>query len=157
MRKPLLQIVLGISTVTAAVLGLWATFAPRSFYDDFPGGGRHWVSLNGPYNEHFIRDFGSLQLALAVVTGVALVSLVPLLVRTAAVAGLAFSVPHLVYHLRHIDVYSSTDKVVNAVSLTGAVVFALVALALSGSARGPEQVQTGEPASPGATTARSGS
>ena len=157
MRDLVLRIVLAVSTVTAAVLGVWATFAPRSFYVDFPGGGRHWISLNGPYNEHFIRDFGSLQLALAVVTGVALVSLVPLLVRTAAVAGLAFSVPHLVYHLRHIDVYNSTDQVINAVSLAGAVLFALIALVLSGTAPGRAQDQRDAPAAPGATTARSDS
>ena len=40
---------------------------PRSFYDDFPGAGRTWVAVDGPYNEHLVRDVGGLNLALAFV------------------------------------------------------------------------------------------
>ena len=48
------------------VVGVWALLAPQSFYDDFPGGGRSWVSVFPPYNEHLVRDVGGLNLALAV-------------------------------------------------------------------------------------------
>ena len=41
--------------------------APKSFYEDFPGAGRVWVAVDGPYNEHLVRDVGSLNLALAFV------------------------------------------------------------------------------------------
>jgi hypothetical protein len=156
MRDLALRIILGVSTFTAGMLGIWATLSPRGFYDTFPGGGRHWISLNGPYNEHFIRDFGALNLALAVVTGVALVTLVPLLVRTAAVAGLAFAVPHLVYHLRHLDVFSGTDKAVNAVLLTGSVVLSVLALVLSAEPA-PGPAPTAGQGGPGGAAARSGS
>ena len=40
----------------ALVVGVWALVLPRSFYDDFPAAGRHWVSALGPYNEHLVRD-----------------------------------------------------------------------------------------------------
>lgn len=112
-------------------LGLWATFSPRSFYDDFPGGGRSWVAADGPYNEHLVRDFGALNLALTAVVVVALVTRAPAAIRAAALAWLVFSVPHLVYHVRHRDLYDMDDKVLNLVSLTGAVVLALVVLVLS--------------------------
>jgi hypothetical protein len=59
------RLVLGIGNIP---VGVWATFVPRSFYDDFPGFGRHWVQVDGPYNEHLVRDFGAVNLALAVVT-----------------------------------------------------------------------------------------
>ena len=44
--------------VVGGSTGLWATLSPRSFYDEFPGGGRAWVAADGPYNEHLVRDFG---------------------------------------------------------------------------------------------------
>ena len=53
--------------LSALQLGLWARRRAESFYDDFPGFGRQWVSVDGPYNEHLVRDFGSSHLALAVV------------------------------------------------------------------------------------------
>lgn len=45
---------------------------PRSFYDDFPGGGIAWVSVDGPYNEHLIRDIGAWSLGTTVVVLAAL-------------------------------------------------------------------------------------
>src|SRR5436190_20767172 len=93
------RIVLALLAISALVVGLWAQFAPRSFYDSFPGGGRHWVSVDGPYNEHLVRDVGGLNLALAVITIAAQVWLGPRLVSTAAVAWLVYSVPHFLYHL----------------------------------------------------------
>jgi len=53
------------------------------------------------------------------------------MVRTASVGYLVFGIPHLVYHLRHLDVFNSTDKVINAVILSLAVLAALLALLLS--------------------------
>jgi nucleoside-diphosphate-sugar epimerase len=105
----------------ALQIGFWASLAPRSFYDDFPGGGRVWVAVDGPYNEHFVRDFGALNLALAVLTLVALVRLSPTLVRVAAGAWLAYGIPHLVYHLRHLEPYGTGDAVANVTALALAV------------------------------------
>jgi hypothetical protein len=109
-------------------LGVWATFAPRSFYDDFPGAGRHWVAADGPYNEHLVRDFGSLNLALTVVVAVALVTRARPAVLAAALGWLVFSVPHFVYHARHLDIYDTSDKVLNMFGLGGAIVLSVVVL-----------------------------
>ena len=122
--------ILAILTLTALQLGVWAAFAPRSFYDDFPGGGRAWVAADGPYNEHLVRDFGSLNLALLVITAVALWKLTPLLVRTAAAAWLVYSVPHFVYHLRHLEPYDTFDAVANVITLGLTVALPIVLLAL---------------------------
>ena len=125
------RVVLALWAAVSVQLAIWATFAPRSFYDDYPGFGREWVRVNGPYNEHFVRDFGALNLALAVVTIAALVTLSRPMVVAVAVAWLAWSVPHLVYHLRHLDVFSSGDKVVNVFLLASLPVLAVVILVLT--------------------------
>ena len=129
------RVLLWLSAVASVQIGLWAALAPRSFYDDFPGGGRSWVSADGPYNEHLVRDFGDLNLALAVVLGVAAWTVVPVLVRTAAVAYAVYGLPHLVYHLRHLDVYGTGDKIANVVSLVLALLLAVVGAALLESRR----------------------
>jgi hypothetical protein len=117
MHRTISRVILALLAVTALILGLWAEFAPRAFYDDFPGGGRTWVSADGPYNEHLVRDFGALNLAMAFLLIVALVHLTPVLVRTAAISSLLFAIPHFVYHARHLDVLSSSDKLANMVTL----------------------------------------
>lgn len=134
-RSAVVKTALAISAGSAIVLGLWATFDPRGWYDTFPGGGRAWVAADGPYNEHLVRDFGGLQLALAVVTVGALVKFTPALVRIAGLAIVAFGTPHLVYHLRHLDVYTGIDRTMNAMSLTGAVVLGLIVLLVPIAAR----------------------
>jgi len=131
-RDRVVRVVLAVWAVASVQLGIWATFAPRSFFDDYPGFGRHWVRVDGPYNEHLVRDFGALNLALAIVTIAALVTLSRPMVIAVAVAWLAWSVPHLVYHLRHLDVFSSTDdKVLNVVALSALPVLAVVVLVLT--------------------------
>ena len=128
MHERLARIVLAVLAVSGAIVGLWATFAPRSFYDDFPGGGRSWVAPDGPFNEHLVRDVGSLNLALTVLTVAAAIMLVRSLVVVAALGWLAYGIPHLVYHLRHRDVYDTGDQVANLVSLALIPVLAVVAL-----------------------------
>ena len=51
--------------VNGAVVGIWALFFPQAFYDSFPGMGRSWVSVDGPFNEHLVRDVGGSFLSLA--------------------------------------------------------------------------------------------
>ncbi len=112
------------------VLGLWATLAPRAFYDDFPGLGRHWIDVDGPYNEHLIRDIGELWLGVAAVALVALVSGGPLVTRLVGLVVVTFSAPHLVYHLATPEPAGTTDRLLSLGGLAAAVVAgALVAVA----------------------------
>lgn len=82
-------------------VGIQATFTPRSFYDDFPLG-RGWVGMDGAYNQHLVRDVGSLNLALVVLVFAAIFVSTRVLARTAMLAWLVNAVPHFVYHVRHI-------------------------------------------------------
>jgi nucleoside-diphosphate-sugar epimerase len=132
-RRSLLRGLLGILALSSLAVGAWAELAPRSFYDGFPGFGRHWVAVDGPFNEHLMRDFGALNLAMFTLLLVAAVNLAPVVVRTAAAAALVFATPHLLYHLAHLDVLSTPDRVANVVVLALTVALPLAVLALSRS------------------------
>ena len=121
-RSRWLVVALVVLAGTALLVGVWAQFFPHGFYTSFPGMGGQWVAVDGPYNEHLVRDVGGLNLALAVVTIVALVHRTSVLVRTAALAWLVYSVPHFAYHSAHLDLYDGTDIVLLIVSLAMAVV-----------------------------------
>jgi hypothetical protein len=128
--------ILAILAIVSLQLGAWATVAPRNFYDTFPGAGHHWVAVDGPYNQHLMRDFGGLNLALGIVLAVAAVTLGRTIVRTATAAALASGVPHLLYHATHTSVLATTgDKVGTLVPLALWVVGAAVVLAGSAQAR----------------------
>jgi len=123
-----IRIALGYLSLTNLQLGLWALLAPQSFYDDFPGLGRAWVAVDGPYNEHFVRDFGALNLALLVLFVSAAITLSRPLVVTASVAALVWGIPHLGYHVFNTETLESTSDVV--ASLGGLALFAAIPLAL---------------------------
>jgi uncharacterized membrane protein HdeD (DUF308 family) len=127
-RRLVVRLALGAIAAVAVVVGVWAAFFPRSFYDGFPGFGRVWVAADGPFNEHLVRDVGQLILALAVVTVVAVVVPVAPLVRAVGAAWLVQGLPHLVYHASHLELYDTIDGVLNLVSLTVLVVLAVIAL-----------------------------
>lgn len=124
LRKVALVVIAG----GALLVGVWAQLFPRSFYDDFPGAGRVWVAVDGPYNEHLVRDVGGLQLALALVAIVALVTGSVLVARLAGAGALVYGVPHLVYHATHLDAFDTADKVAMIGSLGLAVLAAVVAV-----------------------------
>jgi hypothetical protein len=131
MAERIARIALALLAVQGLVVGLWAAISPRSFYDEFPGGGRTWVAADGPYNEHLVRDFGDLNLALAAVTVVAVLVMSRALVLAAGLGWIVYQAPHLVYHLRHLDVYETPDQIVSIASLVLALALPTVAVVAS--------------------------
>jgi hypothetical protein len=132
-----LRVLLGILGVSGATVGAWAAFAPRSFYDDFPGFGQIWVAVDGPYNEHLVRDVGALNLALVAVTVCAFVMLSRATILATALAWLAYGIPHVVYHARHLDVFDGAEAVavIGGVASTSVVAVVLLWLERSRVAR----------------------
>src|SRR5204863_10143100 len=129
------RILLLLLAIPALEIGIWATLAPQSFFNSFPGGGRHWVAVDGPFNEHLVRDFGALNLALACVLIVALVVGSRLLVTTPAVAYLLWAVPHALYHFFNMGVLDSSDQIANGVSLAFSIVLPIAILVLAQKTR----------------------
>ena len=144
----LVPVALVVLAASSAVVGLWAQAFPRSFYDDFPGLGRVWVAVDGPFNEHLVRDVGGLNLGLAFVAALALVTASPVAARAAGGAALIYGVPHLAYHALNTEGFAATDVAAMFTSLTATVVAAIAALApgRSGGGAGAE-APAGAPAS----------
>lgn len=99
----LVQIGLWAMALFALLAGAQQQFTPRAFYDTFPGFGLQWVCIDGPYNEHLLRDLGGANLALAVVILFAIVRPSVGLVRAVAGAMLVTQVPYFIYHAAHLD------------------------------------------------------
>jgi hypothetical protein len=102
---------MAVVAVTPALVGIWATVSPRGFYDGFPGGGHHWVSAVGPYDEHLVRDVGALYLGALVLLVLAWAWLERRLVQAALISTAVASLPHLIYHLTALDGFSAGDAV----------------------------------------------
>ncbi|MER7927566.1 hypothetical protein ABTY96_31280 [Streptomyces sp. NPDC096057] len=110
---------LGLLAVVSLYTGLWAYFSPSGWYANFPGLGLKWLPPLGPYNEHLVKDAGSMFLALACLTIIALRQVRNTrLVQTTGAVWLVFNVPHISYHVQHLDMYGTRDQVLNAVSLS---------------------------------------
>jgi len=128
----LLRAGLMLMAAVEGVLGLWTALAPRSFYDDVPT-----VDLAPPFSEHLMRDFGGATLGLAIALTAAAVWLERHLVVVALLAYLAWSVPHLMFHVGHLEGATSLQATVLVVLLVGSVVLPLALLTLSRRADPP--------------------
>lgn len=119
--------------LAASTLGgsLWALPFPRSFYDDFPVPGWDWVSTLGPYNEHLVRDYGAMNLALCVLLVSAVIFLEKRLVQAALLTYLAFAIPHFLFHAAQTHHFSAFHNALQLGSLGVLVLLPLVLLALT--------------------------
>jgi AhpD family alkylhydroperoxidase len=109
------------------LIGVWGLIAPHGFYDAFPGGGRHWLSAYGPYDEHLVRDFAALNLALGFLLVISTLTLDRRLVQGALGAVAVYSAPHLGFHLAHPHALGTSD---NVLSDSGLALNLLVPLAM---------------------------
>ena len=122
------RIVLAITAALGLYVGIWAAAFPQGFHTAFPGFGLMWVSVDGPYNEHLIRDVGGLYLAVAAATIYAAFSRSVAPTRAVGIAWTVFGIPHLAYHLHHLEGLSTIDIIGNVLSLGGSVLLGLALL-----------------------------
>lgn len=113
---------LWILSALALTTGVWALLLPSEWYSSFPdgiadGGFQQWILMDGPFNEHFIRDVGALNLALAAAGIYAAISGSLATARVVAVAWVVFSAPHLLYHLQHLHGLPPLDAIAEPISL----------------------------------------
>ncbi|WP_406149575.1 hypothetical protein [Streptomyces sp. NBC_01012] len=128
MSITLRRALLALLALVGLYTGGWAYVAPAHWYAHFPGFGFSWLPQLGPYNMHLAKDDGAMFLALA---ALALLTIRyarhTLIVQLTATAWLVFNVLHCVYHLQHLHVYDTVDKVLN-VLLLGLLVLITAAL-----------------------------
>jgi hypothetical protein len=117
MRSPTsARVALCLPFVAALTIGLTATVAPRTFYDDFPFVA-HWVELLPPYNEHVVTDVGGLYLGFAVLFAWAAWTLERTLVRAVCVGWLLTAAIHLAFHASHLASFGTADAIAEIVTL----------------------------------------
>lgn len=104
---------------------------PRSFYHDFPVPGRGWISTLGPYNEHLVRDYGAMNLAMGVLLVSAAISLERRLSQVALLTYLAFATPHFVFHAAQTHHFSPFHNAVQLGSLGFLVLLPVALLVLT--------------------------
>jgi hypothetical protein len=123
----------GLAVLSLASLstGAWAFFAPRSFYADFPGAGRQWVSLLPPFNEHLTTDVGGFYLAFAMLFAWAAVTLARQLIVPLLCAYLLASGLHVGYHLAHLEGYPAFDAVGQTLGFALLIAVALAVLVIA--------------------------
>jgi alkylhydroperoxidase family enzyme len=124
-RQTASRIVLVLVGAAQAEIGIWATAAPRSFFDNYPGFGHHWVAMLGPYNEHLVRDYAAAELGFALLLVLAAAWFDRRVVLAAGSAFLLGTLPHFIYHLTTTGAMSTTDNVASL----GSFVAELVAVA----------------------------
>lgn len=131
MRRLILRAGLLVGLLVQLASGVWPLLWPRHFYATFPIPGHPWQAWQPAYNEHLIRDFGALNLVLALLFAVAAYTMDTLMTRTALVGYLIFAVPHLIFHLNHLHGLPIVDAVAQVVSLSIGVAGPIFLLALT--------------------------
>src|SRR5207244_8509710 len=101
------RVILQVLALSGLYIGAWGLANPRSFFRSFPGFGRHWTAVDGPYNQHLVRDVAAFYAALAVLAIVAAVTAEPRLIWITGCVWVVFRVPHLAYHASHLDKYGT--------------------------------------------------
>lgn len=101
----LIFIILAFNVVFLSVNGIFMIVAPETWYELVPD-----VTDTGPFNQHFIRDIGIIQLFLGVAFGVGVIRL-ELRVGLWAAATL-WLIAHAVFHLWEVAVGICTPSVI---------------------------------------------
>jgi len=118
---PLSRGLLAYLAATGIVVGIWAWGFPLHFYRFFPGFGGTWVSMDGPFNQHLIRDIGAAYLMIAAFATVCLFRPATITPFAVGLGTLFFNLPHFCYHMTHLAMFSPMDRALNFGALGFAV------------------------------------
>jgi len=118
-----IKVIMVLLAVPNVIAGLWAVVDPQGWFDNFPGWAPALVAAFPPFNEHLATDAGAGLLASGVVMLIAVFWPKRDIVILAAIAYLAFALPHGLYHLFNPSDALSAGEDVQA---TGTLVIAVV-------------------------------
>lgn len=143
MARPQLTVLRGLLIVVAIralVVGVPATFFPRSFYDDFPWFSS-WVALLPPYNVHLVADVGGLQLCLGLLFAWAAYRPSRSLILPLGAVWTLAEVHHFLFHVTHLEAFSTADAIGQTTLLAVNILVPLAALRLAATELPREEVR----------------
>lgn len=115
-------ILLAVATLS---IGIPAAFAPGTFYEDYPFFAS-WVRLLPPFNEHLVSDVGGLYLGFAAIFAWAAWRPTPQLVLPVCWGFLLSQVIHFLFHVDHLEGFSTFDATAQTIALGLLVLLPLV-------------------------------
>ena len=116
------------TVVIVGFVGAWSYFLPQAYYDHFPSVLGEWVSKDGPYNEHLVRDHGAMYLALGAASLYGLIRPSQVGCRLLGIAWTVFGILHFAYHVTHLGHLPPDEAVGQVVVLAVAIVLAVMLL-----------------------------
>lgn len=128
-RLPQVRLLLVVLAVAPLTVGVLASFAPRAFFDDFPFFAA-WVANLPPYNEHLVTDVGGLQLAFGLLFAYAAWRPSRELVVPLCAGWAVSQVLHNLFHLRHLEPFTTADAIGQTVALLAVLALPLLIIRL---------------------------
>lgn len=113
---------LGLVALLAApqlLIGLWAMLAPANWFNSFPGVGPALIAGEPPFNRHLATDVGAGFFAVGVGVLLAAYWGTDRAVKLSLAVIVAFTAPHVAYHLANPSAELSTAADVANVGLLG--------------------------------------
>ena len=115
--------------ISALAIALPASFAPETFYTDYPFF-TALVKLLPPYNEHLITDIGGLYLGFGVMFLWAMFQPSRQLIIPLCTAWIVAQALHFAFHISHLTGFTTTDAVAQQIGLAVYLVLAIVPIAM---------------------------
>lgn len=118
------------------LVGTWSYVWPQEFFDHFPAVLGEWISQDGPFNEHLVRDHGAMYLALGAASLYGLFRPSQAVYRVLGIAWTVFGVLHFAYHVTHLGHLTGIEAVSQIAVLVIAVLLGLTLMVSPGSRKG---------------------
>jgi len=119
------RICLGVLGLSALAIGLPASFAPETFYTDYPFF-TALVSLLPPYNEHLITDVGGLYLGFGIIFIWAMIQPSRQLIIPVCAGWIVAQALHFAFHVSHLTGFTTTEAVTQQIGLAIYILLALI-------------------------------
>jgi hypothetical protein len=124
-----IRICLGVLALSALSIGLPASFAPETFYTDYPFY-TALVKLLPPYNEHLITDVGGLYLGFALMLIWATIKPSRQLVVPLCWGWIIAQTLHFAFHIGHLTGFTTSQAVGQTIGLGLYVLIALIPIVM---------------------------
>ena len=125
----MIRICLALLGISALSIGLPASFAPETFYTDYPFF-TALVQLLPPYNEHLITDIGGLYLGFGVMFIWAMFQPSRQLIVPVCTGWIVAQVLHFAFHISHLTGFTTPEALGQQIGLAFYLLVAIIPIAM---------------------------